>query len=93
MLLLKAENIKKIYGERTVLELDELFIYTNDRIGVVGANGAGKTTLFEILSGNMEPEEGRVQRYGEISYCRQFQMEEASDDKISSNSEDKLKPK
>ena len=80
MLLLKAEKIKKIYGERTVLELDELFIYTNDRIGIVGANGAGKTTLFEILSGNLQPEEGRVQRYGEISYCRQFQREESAND-------------
>lgn len=72
MLLLKAEHVKKSYGERTVLEIESLLVYSNDRIGVVGANGAGKTTLFEILSGAIEPEEGKVERFGKISYCRQF---------------------
>lgn len=49
MLLLKAENVKKKYGERIVLDVEELSVYTNDRIGVIGANGAGKTTLFHII--------------------------------------------
>lgn len=73
MLLLKAENLKKIYGERTVLTVPELTVYTGDRIGVVGANGAGKSTLFQILAEKLEPESGKVTRYGEISYCRQFE--------------------
>jgi ATPase subunit of ABC transporter with duplicated ATPase domains len=30
--------------------------------GVVGANGAGKTTLLRLLAGELEPDEGRVQR-------------------------------
>ncbi len=77
MLLLKAENVKKGYGDRTVLEVDSLLIYTGDKIGVVGANGAGKTTLLEILSGTLEPDEGRAERFGEISYCRQFQEKRA----------------
>ena len=58
MLLLRAENLKKIYGDRTVLEVRELTVYTGNRIGVVGANGAGKSTLFQILAGELEPEEG-----------------------------------
>ncbi len=79
MLLLRAENLKKIYGDRTVLEVRELTVYTGNRIGVVGANGAGKSTLFQILAGELEPEEGLVQRYGGIAYCRQFE-ESSSDD-------------
>lgn len=75
MLLLKAERIKKIYGERVVLDVKELLIYTNDKIGVVGANGAGKTTLFEVLAGELKAEEGHIRRSGGISYCRQFQEE------------------
>lgn len=78
MLLLRAEKIKKSYGERTLLEAEELSVYTNDKIGVVGANGAGKTTLFAILAGELEPDEGNIFRFGEISYCRQFE-EEAAD--------------
>ena len=72
MLLLQAENIKKIYGERIVLDVEELKIYTGDRIGVIGANGAGKSTLFALLAGELEPEEGWIKRFGRISYCRQF---------------------
>ena len=76
MLLLRAEKIKKIYGERIVLDVEALWVYAGDRIGVVGANGAGKTTLFQILAGEMEAEEGQVQRFGEISWCRQFAASE-----------------
>ena len=79
MLLLRAEKIKKIYGERTVLDVEALRVYTGDRIGVVGANGAGKTTLFRVLAGETEAEEGLVQRFGEISWCRQFAAPEKNE--------------
>ena len=35
MLLLRAENLKKIYGDRTVLEVRELTVYTVKLIWVV----------------------------------------------------------
>lgn len=82
MLLLRAENLKKIYGNRVALEVEELSVYEGDKIGVVGANGAGKTTLFELLAEEAEPEEGRIGRYGEISYCRQFQKTEDTKEAI-----------
>ena len=73
MLLVKAEGIKKIYGDRVVLDIDDLTVYTGDKIGVVGANGAGKTTLFELLAGSLAPDEGRIEYFGTMAYCRQFQ--------------------
>lgn len=73
MLLVKAEGIKKIYGDRVVLDIDNLTVYTGDKIGVVGANGAGKTTLFELLAGSLAPDEGRIEYFGTMAYCRQFQ--------------------
>lgn len=75
MLLLEAGNIKKYYADRLVVEVDELRIYTGDRIGVVGMNGSGKTTLLDILSGQIEPDEGFVKRYCEVAYIRQFDEE------------------
>ena len=39
-----------------------LRIQRGDRIGVVGANGAGKTTLLRLLTGEIEPDEGKVTR-------------------------------
>lgn len=80
MLLLRGEKVKKIYGDRTVLSFEELSIYEGDKIGVVGVNGAGKTTLLDLLAGRTEPEEGRIQRFGSVSYCRQFQEEEKRED-------------
>ena len=73
MLLLRAEGIKKIYGDRVVLDIDNLSLYTGDRIGVVGANGAGKTTLFELLAGSLAPDDGQIECFGTMAYCRQFQ--------------------
>jgi macrolide transport system ATP-binding/permease protein len=75
MLLLNAGNIKKYYADRLILEVDDLKIYTGDRIGIVGANGSGKTTLMDILSGCIEPDEGYVKRYCELAYIRQFEKE------------------
>lgn len=73
MLLLDARNIKKYYADRLILEVDELKIYTGDRIGMVGLNGSGKTTLMDILSGYIVPDEGYVRRYCEVAYIRQFE--------------------
>lgn len=72
MLLLRAKEIKKIYGNRVVLDIGELSVYTGDKIGVVGANGAGKTTLFELLTEALAPDEGQVECFGTVAYCRQF---------------------
>jgi macrolide transport system ATP-binding/permease protein len=74
MLLLKASHIKKYFGERLLFDLEELSIYTGDKIGIVGANGVGKTTLFNILTGEVMAEEGEINRYGTLSYYRQFDL-------------------
>lgn len=72
MLLIHAEDIKKHYGDRLIVEARELKIYSGDRIGIVGMNGAGKTTLMDLLAGALEPDSGKVKRYSECSYIRQF---------------------
>ena len=76
MLLLEAGNIKKYYADRLIVEMNEIRIYTGDRIGIVGLNGSGKTTLLDILSGRIEPDEGYVKQYCEVAYIRQFGEEE-----------------
>ncbi|KMT22283.1 ribosomal protection-like ABC-F family protein [Clostridium cylindrosporum] len=79
MLLIECANIKKYYGDRLILDIEGLKIYSNDRIGVVGLNGMGKTTLLNILCGNLNPDEGFVKRYKSFSYISQLEttIEEA----------------
>jgi len=80
MLILEALNIKKYYSDRLIIGFDRLKIYSGDRIGIVGQNGSGKTTLLNILSQDIEPDEGLVRKYGDIAYIRQFSQEDIEAD-------------
>ncbi|MDI9473968.1 MAG: ABC-F type ribosomal protection protein [Bacillota bacterium] len=73
MLLVECRNLKKSYGDRLILDVENLCIYDHDRIGIVGVNGAGKTTLLNLLSKRIEPDEGWVKLYGRCSYISQLE--------------------
>ncbi|WIY62843.1 Vga family ABC-F type ribosomal protection protein [Bacillus arachidis] len=60
MFLLEANYIKYYVKDRLLLDIDQLQIQQNARIGLVGRNGSGKTTLFQMLAGEISPEEGNV---------------------------------
>ena len=55
-----ADKVTKRFGDRTIIKDFSLRIQRGDRIGVVGANGSGKTTLLRLLTGALEPDEGKV---------------------------------
>lgn len=64
-----------------IIDLGNLRIYSEDRIGVVGVNGVGKTTFINMLSQRLEPDEGWVKLYGRYSYISQ--LESSANKKIS----------
>ncbi len=57
---LKAENLKKRYGQRTVVNGVSLYVSEGEVVGLLGPNGAGKTTTFYCIIGLIKPDEGRV---------------------------------
>lgn len=59
-MLYELKNIKKNYGRRTVLDLEELFLEEGKVLGLLGPNGAGKTTLLEILGFLKAPTSGDI---------------------------------
>ncbi|WP_420175789.1 ABC-F family ATP-binding cassette domain-containing protein [Luteococcus sp. OSA5] len=65
--LINAEQVTKTYGTRTILDRVSLGLAKADVIGVVGRNGDGKSTLLKVLTGAVEPDEGRVTRTGNVS--------------------------
>ena len=58
--LLNAENLHVEFPTRVVFDSVSLGIDDGDRIGVVGRNGDGKSTLMKLLSGQLEPNSGKV---------------------------------
>ena len=57
---ISIKNMKKYYGSRLVLDIEELNIYEGDKIGIVGVNGVGKTTLLEIINRNIDFDSGEL---------------------------------
>ncbi|MBB6214457.1 macrolide transport system ATP-binding/permease protein [Anaerosolibacter carboniphilus] len=76
MLLIECSNVKKYFGDRLVLSVENLKIYSEDRIGIIGVNGVGKTTLMNILSQRLAPDEGWVKLYGNCGYISQLEQPE-----------------
>lgn len=58
MLKINIKNMKKYYGARLVLDIEELKVHQGDKIGIVGVNGVGKTTLLEIIAKRIEFDSG-----------------------------------
>jgi tungstate transport system ATP-binding protein len=59
-MLYQLNNLKKIYGKRTVLDLPDLAVEAGRIVGLLGPNGAGKTTLLEIFAFLLAPTSGEV---------------------------------
>jgi tungstate transport system ATP-binding protein len=57
---IKIERIKKIYGERTVLDIHEMTIEEGCLMGIIGPNGAGKSTLLNIIAGIDQQSNGKI---------------------------------
>lgn len=59
-MILRADNIMKMYGNRTVVKSISLQVEQGEIIGLLGPNGAGKTTSFYMIVGMIKPNEGRI---------------------------------
>jgi ABC-type branched-subunit amino acid transport system ATPase component len=64
MTLLEVEGLTKRFGGLTAVAALELVVEAGEIVSVIGPNGAGKTTLFELVSGNLRPDAGRIRFRG-----------------------------
>ena len=85
--IIKFENVSISFGKRTVLDNVNFKISEKTIHGLLGPNGAGKSTMYHLLSGILEPNNGKIlingedvtkipvylrtQKYG-ISFCPQY---------------------
>ena len=57
---LSAQDVRKTYGKRCVVDDVSLSVHHGEVVGLLGANGAGKTTTFYMLVGLESTEGGSV---------------------------------
>ena len=61
---LQFNNITKIYGDTTVLDIPQLTVNDGEIIGLVGNNGAGKTTMLRLILDLIKADSGMVLNNG-----------------------------
>ena len=57
---LEAKNLKKTFGDRTVVRDVSLAVAPGEVVGLLGPNGAGKTTTFYMVVGVEAPDQGQI---------------------------------
>ena len=58
--IIKFENVSIAYGNRTVLDNINFNINEKTIHGLLGPNGAGKSTLYHLMTGLIEPKQGKI---------------------------------
>lgn len=59
-MMLRAENLVKIYKGRRVVNDISVQVEQGEIVGLLGPNGAGKTTSFYMIVGLIQPNEGKI---------------------------------
>lgn len=62
--LLSIEGVSKSYGALKVTDDVSMSVGDGETLGILGPNGAGKTTLFNLISGDVRPDHGRIRFAG-----------------------------
>lgn len=60
---IQLENLKKCFGDKTAVDIQNFTINDGEIIGLVGNNGAGKTTLFRLMLDLLKADEGNVKMF------------------------------
>lgn len=59
-MVLRTDNLVKIYGRRTVADHVSINVTQGEIVGLLGPNGAGKTTTFYMTTGLVTPNAGKI---------------------------------
>jgi ATP-binding cassette subfamily F protein uup len=78
--LLGGEHLHVEFPAKVVLDDVTVGVDGGDRIGIVGRNGDGKSTLMKVLTGRLDPDDGRVTLRGGVRVGMLAQDDDLPDD-------------
>lgn len=58
--ILKLDSVSKSFGAVTVADVQSYEVTQGEALGVIGPNGAGKTSMFNLITGTLSPNSGRI---------------------------------
>jgi branched-chain amino acid transport system ATP-binding protein len=58
---LKVDNVSKSFGGLMVIQQLSFSLEEEEILGVIGPNGSGKTTLFNLITGFLKTDEGKIE--------------------------------
>ena len=61
MSILNVEHLSHGFGDRAIFHDVSFRLLKGEHIGLVGANGEGKSTFMNIITGKLQPDEGKVE--------------------------------
>ena len=61
MSILNVENLSHGFGDRAIFQDVSFRLLKGEHIGLIGANGEGKSTFMSIITGKLQPDEGKIE--------------------------------
>ncbi|OBZ18469.1 heme ABC transporter ATP-binding protein [Bacillus sp. FJAT-27264] len=61
MSILNVEKLSHGFGDRAIFTDVSFRLLKGEHIGLIGANGEGKSTFMNIITGKLQPDEGKVE--------------------------------
>lgn len=79
MSILTVTNLSHGFGDRAIFKDVSFRLLKGEHVGLVGANGEGKSTFMNIITGKLQPDEGKVEwaKYVRTGYLDQHTVLEA----------------
>ncbi len=81
MSLIRLDRIQKSFAGQEVLTDVDFRVEEGEHIGLIGRNGTGKSTIFRLITGEMDPERGTVDRMKRVRISCLSQLHRVEDNK------------
>jgi ABC transport system ATP-binding/permease protein len=78
--VLEMEHVSKAYDDTVLLSDFSYSFNRGERIGIIGSNGVGKSTFLKIITGEVEPDKGKVKTGATIQFGHYRQQEISFDE-------------